>query len=65
LSAIQAIACDVSSAGMIPSSRLRSWKPRSACASVTGTYVARRDSLSQACSGPDARIVEPALMDAR
>ena len=56
--AIQLTACAVSSAGMIPSSRLSSWNPSSASSSVTATYCARPLSLRNECSGPDARIVE-------
>ena len=37
MSRIHATACDVSSAGMIPSRRLRIAKPRSADSSVTGS----------------------------
>ena len=48
-----------SSAGMMPSSRHRSWNACSASSSVTATYSARPLSFSHACSGPDAGIVEP------
>src|SRR6185312_15774322 len=50
--ATHATACAVSSAGMIPSSRLNVWKPSSAWASVTETYIARPESLRCECSGP-------------
>jgi hypothetical protein len=47
-----AIACDDSSAGMIPSMRQQSWNAASASSSVIDTYSARLMSFSQACSGP-------------
>src|SRR5207253_1371263 len=48
----QATACDVSRAGMMPSSRLRMARPSTASWSVTETYIARPVSLRYACSGP-------------
>src|SRR5262249_25090585 len=44
-----AIAWALSSAGMMPSLLARSSRPSSASRSVTLTYVARPESLSQAC----------------
>src|SRR4051812_30804681 len=48
----QATACDVSSAGIIPSNRLRIPRPSTASVSVTDTYRARWVSLRYECSGP-------------
>jgi hypothetical protein len=50
--AAPARACALSIAGMIPSVRQSSWKAAIASASVTGSYLARPVSCSQACSGP-------------
>src|SRR6218665_1936579 len=47
-----AIAWLGSSAGMIPSTRVRSWNASSASWSMIGTYSARPISFSQECSGP-------------
>ena len=41
-----------SSAGMMPSTRVRSWNASSASVSMIGTYSTRPVSCSQECSGP-------------
>ena len=50
--ATAAMACEGSSAGMIPSVRHSSWNASSASSSVTAVYSTRPMSFSHACSGP-------------
>src|SRR5262249_42596705 len=51
-SSARASACELSSAGMMPSVLVNRWNASSASSSVHATYVARPESRNAACSGP-------------
>jgi hypothetical protein len=55
----QAMACDDSSAGRMPSKRASAWNASSASASEAHAYSARPDRLQPRVLGSDGRVVEP------